>query len=201
MLLSVSALLCMWFKPSFLISFMPALALTLLWLWYKGELKFKQLFIFGLVVIPALLVMLHINHLVYENASASQIKFSFGDFWKQHNKPVLISIILGVLFPVYVLIMSRKELKIDFILAALNYLLAFLIVFFITETGIRAEHGNFFWTYMFAMFFMFLVATKYFFIQNKYTLTTKIIGIIFYGAHLISGSVYFLHILQGKTYF
>lgn len=195
MLLSLSAMFCMWFKPSFLISFLPALAITLLWLWYKGQVKFKQLIIFGLIVIPALLVMMYINHLVYENASASQIKFAIGDFWKQHNKPVIVSILLGTLFPLYVLIISRKELKLDFVLASINYLLAFLIVFFMTETGIRAEHGNFFWTYMFAMFFMFLVATKYFFIQNKYPFTLKIIGSIFYGAHLISGIIYFLHIL------
>ena len=200
-LLTLFALLSMWFKPSFLISFLPTMACILGLFLLKKKIQLKNAVLIGCSFLPAVIIIIFIYKFVFHGKSDNSISFGIGEFWHLYSKNLLISLALGMSFPIYVFILKIKNLNLDFQIAALNYFFSFLIVYFISETGERAAHGNFFWTYLFAMFFMFLVATKIFFLESKFTTWQKTLGFVLYGAHLGSGILYFSQILKGKVFF
>lgn len=199
--LALFAIISMWFKPSFMMSFLPATALIVLYYWFKHKIGAPVVLRLLFTFLPSVIIIVLVYKFVYQGQSKSSISFVTGDFWYLYTKSVLLSILLGMLFPVYVFVLKIKDLSFEFKVAALNYIIALLIAFFVAETGDRAAHGNMFWTYMFAMFFMFLVATKTFFLESKLYLWQRILGNLFYAAHIISGIIYFVNVFKGKSYF
>jgi len=199
--LGIAAIFSMWFKPSFMMSFLPTIAILVLYYWFKAKLDIAFVFRMMLTLIPSVVIIIIVYKYVYQSQSSNSIGLAFGNYWYMYSNSVVISILLGMLFPLYVFVLKIKNLSIDFQIAALNYLIAFLIAFFFIETGDRAAHGNLFWTYMFAMFFMFLVASKTFFLDSKLYLWQRLLGYVFYAAHLFSGLIYFINVFKGKAYF
>jgi hypothetical protein len=199
--LGVFAILSMWFKPSFMMSFLPTIALIVLYNWYKAKIDFGFIVKLIFTFLPAVVIIVIVYKFVYQSQTSNAISFAPGAYWYLYSKSVLFSLLLGMLFPIYVFILKIKNLSLEFKIAGLNFLIAFIIAFLFTETGDRAAHGNLFWTYMFAMFFMFLVATKSFFLESKFYIWQRILGYMFYAAHLFSGIIYFIYIFKGKAYF
>jgi len=112
-LLGFFALLSMWFKSSFMLSFLQTVALFLTYFWITKKIEFIRILKIGLTFFPTIIIIIILYKYVYANNSDNAIGFGFGDFWHHYSKNILISIILGILFPLYVIIIGAKKLTFD----------------------------------------------------------------------------------------
>ena len=198
--LSVVAVLSMWAKPSFLISFLPTVALVLTFYLARGKLSFKHFASIGAILLPALLPLYHINQLIYESSgSTGSVMFAFSKVWGNYSSNIPLSILLGAAFPLYVLFVERRRIDPSILLAAVNYGVAMLIFLCLAESGERMAHANFAWTVMSAMLIFFLVAMGKFFF-NSYGTWQRRIGLALFCAHLGSGIYYYGLVISGATY-
>jgi hypothetical protein len=200
-LLAVAAALSMWAKPSFMMSFLPALACLFLYKLIKKEVSLRYSIMAGLALLPSLVPLFIINQSVYQGEQATnKVVIIFGEVWYAYTDNFPLSILMGMAFPLYMLIVNYKTLSTGFMLAFINYIIATLIYFFLAEDGDRMYHGNFGWTYFFAMFFMFLMASEALFFKSKLHTAAKALGWLLFGCHLLSG-VYYLSVLaRGTSY-
>jgi hypothetical protein len=160
-LLSISSVLSMWAKPSFLMSFLPSVAIIFTYKFLRKEISFKFLALVAISLLPSIIPFIYTNYKVfhYPNSTESVI-IAVGRVWGTHSKNIPLSIFLAMAFPLYVFILKVKKMSTPHILVLTNYLIAMLIYFLLAETGFRMYHGNFSWGYYYAMFLMFLVSIE-----------------------------------------
>jgi hypothetical protein len=200
--LSFFSVLSMWAKPSFLMSFLPTIAIVLIYKFLKNDVSFKFLFLVALSLLPSLIPFFIMNNTIY-NASnpTNTIIVALGKVWGNHSKFIPLSIVLAMAFPLYVFILKVKKLSTPHLLAFINYIAAMLIYFILAENGKRMYHGNFSWGYMFGMFFLFFVSIEEFFFRDKVSTVLYKIGWGFFLLHLVSGLFYLSVIAAGGSYF
>lgn len=146
-------------KPSFLMVFAPIMAIYLLVdLFYK--VKFGKIFLFGLTVIPSLLVILWQNMVLFGEDTGNGIIIAYAHNMSLHGTHPKVSLILSVAFPVFVLLFLWKELWKDkwYLFAWLVWGNGLLQYMFLAEEGVRARDGNFTWGYSFSIFLILIVS-------------------------------------------
>jgi hypothetical protein len=202
LLLSFFSVLSMWAKPSFMISFLPSVAIIFIYKFVKKEISIKFLVLVAISLLPSLIPLLIMNTTVFNSAnSTNTIIIAMGKVWGNHSKNIPLSIVLAAAFPLYVFILNVKKLSTAYLLAFMNYILAMLIYFFLAEKGGRMYHGNFCWGYLFALFFLFFVSIEEFFFKKKTSKGLYILGWGLFLLHLFSGLFYLSVIAVGHSYF
>ncbi len=200
-------------KPSFTLAGISVYAVILLYRFVKsrGRNLIKSLY-FGLCVLPAGFVMIYQFFGVFSGSDytgeSAGIGLSFGEIWSLYSSNILLSILLGNAFALFVLFMNRAKLKnVPWFRHAWQlWLSGFLMFFFLYEKGFRASHGNFAWGYMHGMFFVFLAGLMML-LQNTLNARKKgekcrvCAGWLLYAAHLICGVHFFLYMLAGNDPF
>lgn len=118
------------------------------------------------------------------------------DVWKYYSTNILISLLSGLAFPLFVLISGFKKIIKDSILsfAWIQLILAITIFALFKETGSRMYDGNMVWQIFPSMYILFLFSVIFVFNEyrvegTKLTLNGKFLLSIF-GLHVISGIVY-----------
>lgn len=203
-----AAFLSMWAKPSFLVVFLPALCLYLLieLIKTKGQSLLFSLKI-GLSFAPSMLVVLYQYLQLFfappiETAEASGI--CCGMFQTMPRMAVMtITSSLFLLFAAVLIYIYHKEKRIHILFAGIGYAIAWTMALFVEETGIRAGHGNFGWSFILTLFFLFTYMVGECFVKPKEKkIPPKIsIGLLaVYSAHFITGICYFAKILCGGSY-
>lgn len=198
-------------KPSFLMVFAPIMAVYLLIdLFHKVSLK--KIIIFGLTVIPSLLVILWQNMVLFGQDTGNGIEIRYGYTLTLHSTHPKVTLLLSVAFPVFVLLFMLKELLKDkwYLFAWLVWGMGLLQVTFLAESGRRARDGNFQWGYAFGIFLVMVFsivkvlqmckAPKGIF-KNKYVrvgFLTAGTGIFAYQCYC--GIVFFSKLCSGITY-
>lgn len=144
-------------KPSFLTVFAPVMAIELLYDWLIKKEKFKNVFCFGITVIPSLIIMLLQSIVLFGEDTGNGYAISPFTALSQRGDHPKVTLILSILFPLVVFITHIKAAIKDRIYAGslLVWLFGFLEVFLFTETGARGGDGNFFWGYSIALFVVF----------------------------------------------
>lgn len=200
-LLSIFSILSMWAKPSFLMSFLPSVAIIFIYKFVKKEISVNFLILVAFSLLPSLIPLFIMNNMVFNSAnSTNTIIFTMGQVWSNHSKNIPLSIVLAAAFPLYVFILNIKQLSTSHLLAFTNYIIAMLIYFFLAENGARIYHGNFSWSYLFALFFLFFVSIEEFFFKKKNSHLLYITGWGLFCLHLISGLYYLFVIAVGHNY-
>ena len=204
-LIAVFSMLCMWAKPSFLLSFLPSVLLVIFYLFFRKKISLKFLVIIGMSFSISLIPFFLIKSFAYENYQ-SHIVFAFGRVFKYYSRFIPhytpLFFVLNVAFPLYVFVVScRKRLSFPFVLSFVNYIASFLISLCLAEKGERMTHGNFLWTYQLGIFMFFVFAVREFFFVNTYSRKVKIAGWCLFGLHLLSGIFYFIKLSLGYPYF
>jgi len=200
-MVSLFSILSMWAKPSFLISFLPTIAILFSYKLIKQYISLTYFISIGVSLLPSLVVLALINSSLYHSTNTSDvITFSFGTVWSHSSKNILLSVFLGMVFPLYISIISIRKISFSILLALGNYIIATLFYLCLTENGDRMLHGNFGWGYLFAMFFMFFATTEYFFLKKVVSGIGYKIGCFLFALHLISGLFYFLKVVAGYPY-
>ncbi len=195
-------------KPSFLTVFAPAMALKLLWdLFHK--VSFKQIFLFGCAVLPACVVVLWQNAVLFGDSTEQGFAFNPWYTFSLHADRPKLAVLCSIAFPLVVLVFSLKELLTDkkYFFAWLVTGIGFLEALLLAETGSRSRDGNFLWGYCFAIFYIFLVSFgKWLKLWQKekhsrlYRVLFLIAGaVLLY--QLYCGIYFFLRLLSGETYF
>ncbi len=190
--LSFFSTLSMWAKPSFLMSFLPAIAIILIYKYFNKEISIHFLIVIGLALLPSLLPFLIIkNNIYHSNNATSQVIVTFGKSWYNITNSIWLSIFVSAAFPLYVFFLNLKNLSFAFKLIFLNFVIAILTNFFLAESGNRLNHQNFGWGVMYGLFFMFIISFETFFFIKKHPKKYNNFGIFLFLFHLFSGLAYF----------
>ncbi|MCM1541606.1 MAG: hypothetical protein NC121_10115 [Blautia sp.] len=194
-------------KPSFTLVFVSMAGIIMLWRLLTSHFqKVKAFFQMGIWFIPTFLVLLYQFGNVYQtNNDSDSIGFGFLTVWSLITKSVSMSILLGIAFPLTVLLFGLIQRQISGLLkfSWQFYLMALLTMAFLYEEGPRLGHVNFAWGYMYGLFFAYTISLI---ILAKNTLQRGQpvwqLGIQWtvYGLHLICGIDYFRVLIQGGPY-
>ncbi|MBR2252694.1 MAG: hypothetical protein IJ881_10055, partial [Neisseriaceae bacterium] len=165
---SVLFLLVNWVKPNFIIAFGPAMLIMMIVDICKAKGKhFVRWMLYGIPVLIGGLI-LPVQYLLLFPSSGggndgSGIAFVFGDFFFSQKLP-LLNLILAYSFPVLMFIIHRKEfIKSKFhIVCCLGWFFSFAEFFFLSETGFRRLHENFYWGVRFFTFLIYCLSIGYF---------------------------------------
>lgn len=198
-------------KPSFLMVFAPIMAIYLLVdLFHK--VKFSKIFLFGLTVIPSLVVILWQNMVLFGEDTGNGIIIAYAHTMSLHGTHPKVSLVLSVAFPLFVLLFLWKELFKDkwYLFSWLVWGNGLLQYMFLAEEGRRARDGNFTWGYSFGIFLIliFSVIKVIQVAKNPKGIFTKPIvrygflacagAILLYQSHC--GLYFFSELCKGVTY-
>lgn len=196
LLLSICAYLCMWAKPSFLMSFLPSVALYLTYeLWIK-KINLSFYIHIGMALSVSIIALGMIYYNVFEHSTVinSSVTISFASVWLHFAEgiPIPVCILLGGAFPIYMSVVLLKKLTIEHSLMLINLIIAAVIYLVFSETGERQYHPNFVWGYHFALFFLFLVCVEELIFKNTLSGIYKYIAWFLLALHIVSGMYYFM---------
>jgi len=149
-------------KPSFIIMFLPTLAIFSLIKGSYKDLVFQRYF-FLLSSISILILSYQYTHTFVEDR-ASHIIIDVGGVWSLSSQNIGISIFLGLAFPLLLTLFKTGLLNDNTIL--LSWIMTFIGIAYyaiFAETGRFYSHGNFGWSYMLAMSLLYLFSIIKFF--------------------------------------
>jgi hypothetical protein len=203
---SVSLLIGTFIKPSFVICFIPAVALYLLFFRYKQYKLYLKIF---LVFLPSLLLL---SYQYIETYSLGNTPSYFHDkiilTWfgvnKIYTKSILISTLLVLAFPLSILAFSYRRIKqnIPLLLSWILLVVSFFISNIIAES-IKFVAGAFIFSYIICLFILFVFSLSEYlnwFVEfKKNRLKISIAGIIF-SFHLFSGILYFSKLIEHGSF-
>lgn len=211
-LIVLSALftLGIWAKPSFAITYYPALFLFVV-IYHTKEYKlYLKIF---LILLPSLILLAfqYINTYYAALDNTSDLKdniiltfFGFTRLWTKH---VFISLLLAIAFPLSVIILDFKNAVKNrlLIFTWLFTLIGYLQVSFLAEK-IKFKEGAFVSGYNYSLFFLFIFSMIHFLnfakenTKEKEQLKSAVILAI-YCMHLLSGVYYYFHYLSTESFF
>lgn len=150
---ALSFFLCAYSKPSYIIDIVPAVVTVfLIDLLRKSRMtlkkKFARLFIIGLSIVPSGIYMLILNYIIYQRADRrgdGDILVDTANLTGYEH--VIVAICCCIAFPLVVTLFNLGKLVKDkrfqiIVLAAAAGLLQWGLL---SESGRRADHGNFSW--------------------------------------------------------
>ena len=201
MLLSVLMIICNLAKPSFIQIIVPGLGLYLIYLLIKTKSKaftFCVKVAFSFVPSVLLLAWQYGVSFITSSAADGGIEIAWFDVLKSSSPNILISMILGYFFPLYVIatnisVLKSRDVKLTFFV----WLSAFLEVAMLAETGSRRYHGNFGWGHLLSMFFVYVVTFKHFIARTKDYKNNSGIG---KATIIIGWLIFLLQVLVGIYY-
>ena len=146
-------------KPSFILVFAPAMALYLLVDLFQ-KVPFGRIFLFGLTVIPSLLVVLWQNAVLFGDDTGNGIIFAYAHTMSLHGTHPKVSLLLSVAFPIFVALILWKEFFTDkwYRFCYLVWGVGLFQYVFLAEDGARSRDGNFNWGYAFGIFLIMVVS-------------------------------------------
>lgn len=190
------AIISIFAKPSFILVFLPSLAILIV---YK-KLFGKEIFYFMLMLLLLSVIVLSYQFLNTFDVGTG-ITIDILGVWSSQSKNVVISIFLALAFPLVFMRMYPDSMKNNFIvLAWLQVFFGIALYALFAEKGSHFAHGNFSWSYMIAMSLLYLFSIVEF--VNRF----REIGVMknsFLGFLLLTqttiGMYYLMQILQGKN--
>lgn len=196
-------------KPNFLLAFSFALLAVLILDFVKNffdKKKFLNMIKMGTTVFPACAALLVQAVILYgptdTGAAESGLIITWGTTLLQDGfLPLVMRIICGLSFPIMIYVLGHKQFDKQERFVYLMYIITFIQVHMLGESGARATHGNFTWG-IYNSAYILLIYTIAFFMEH-YSLKKangKAVCMIGWGIlalHLVSGMVYFLLLLAG----
>ncbi len=196
-LLGALLLLSLLAKPTFMQAFLPACCLYFLWQWIRHPRNSRFFVQVLLCVLPAILFMifqyLYYFGIIVPWQANMVLEVSGGKFWN-----VLIRTVLMMAFPLYTLVVCRRQKADTLYVITLVFNAVAIVEFLILgENGRRASDGNFGWGMMGASLMLWVVCLGRFLKEARLKKSEKrhIPGWILLGWHLASGIYYIGYLL------
>lgn len=212
LVLAILMILSQLAKPSFLQIFIPGLGIFLLieLISSKGK-SFLFCLKIACICIPSVILII-VQYIIsfYYSVEDTGIAFGWLEVAKAFAPNAYISVLLVIVFPLFVIITDfkklilKKDIQFSIILLAVGWLEYASLV----EEGARKYHGNFSWGYLISLFIIWMVTLVYFikytfdsenFSQKKYKFITYI-GWSFLFLHFICG-IYYISLFFTQTNF
>lgn len=197
-------------KPSFFYGFAFTLFLFLVSDLVKHRFDkkvFRQIFFIGSTVLPSLLVLFVQAQILYGtniDGQSTGIALIWGkSFIASGLFKTVLKLLCGLSFPCLVSWVNRHKMDKNEKFIIIMFIIQLLVCILFTETGERANHGNFYWG-LFNAAYLWFFSSIICFVKNIESKQTKRIyhgiGLVLLGAHLLSSVVYFIHIYRGGLY-
>lgn len=209
-ILAVAMFLTTMTKPSFIYGFIIMTGIILLYRMCRKKFKnYKQTLILASCAIPTFIVLLYQFRGLFMGLNSrgeeTGIGIGFLDAWEMLEKPIGEAIILGLAFPILVLVFNLIYLKSehDYRLSVQMLITNLILLMFLYEKGFRIHHVNFAWGYMHGMFFAYIMSVLLLLKNTIQKRQPKVILIMQWGLylwHLVCGIVYFVGVMQGNTF-
>lgn len=187
-------------KPTFAEMFIPAVGIIMLVKWIILLIKkegakdyfLKKLLTTFFCALPSLgyMMLQFLDYFVFAGSygeSGNVIITKFGEVWSMFTENIFLSIILGMAFPILILVMDpRFFIKNRLgLLALVGYIIGTLEALLLGESGEKLSHGDFLWPMMSGMLILWITATMHLFemsenvgdipVRKKGTILKKII--------------------------
>ena len=185
-------------KPSFLMVFAPVMAIMLLMDWIKGT-KFSKVFLFGLTVIPSLLIILWQNVVLFgEDTGNSFLIKPFYTLAQRSDNPK-IALLFSVLFPAIVGILHIRDVWKDkvYLGSLMIWAFGFMEVFLFVESGTRSKDANFMWGYSISLFVLFVISLVRWIRDFKNKEFLGKCKALRYGYLVVTGATFTYHVISG----
>lgn len=185
-------------KPSFLMVFAPVMAIMLLMDWIKGT-KFSKVFLFGLTVIPSLLIILWQNVVLFgEDTGNSFLIKPFYTLAQRSDNPK-IALLFSVLFPAIVGILHIRDVWKDkvYLGSLMIWAFGFMEVFLFVESGTRSKDANFMWGYSISLFVLFVISLVRWIRDFKNKEFLGKYKVLRYGYLVVTGATFTYHVISG----
>ncbi len=193
---AVSLLISIFAKPSFVIAFLPALALLIL---------IKKMYTKENIIYFVSLSLISVGALAYQflntfGEGKGKIVISFLGVWSVSSPCILISILLAIMFPLLYTVLNFNYVKKNNYVILMWFMTFISIIYaaFLAEQGPRFYHGNFFWSYMISLALLYVFTIIDYFKNipyiNKY-IKLFLNAIILW--QVLIGLLYFIKLMQG----
>lgn len=196
-------------KPSFTLVLVSLCGIIMIWRLIRNKMKgLKAFWQFGITFIPTFLALLYQYRDVFSGVADGEEKgigFGFLTAWKTATDNVFLSILLGLAFPLSVLLFQKFKIreKANLLFSWQFYLTALVMLAFLYEKGYRMQHVNFAWGYMYGLFFLFL-SSLITLIQETRQRGQAVWQLVFqwivFAAHVMCGIDYFRIVISGELY-
>jgi len=193
----VTTVISIFAKPSFIIMFLPALALYGL----VKHLHRQRLFIifFALVSILSVIILLYQYTHTFTQGEG-KIIIDFLGVWSASSHNITVSIGLALAFPLALTLLKLDILEDDYML--IGWIMTFIGIFYyatFAQSGRFYSHGNFAWSYMIAMSLLYLFSiVKFFGIYPTLHPFKRYFLVLLLGTQTLIGIYYFIHVLIGQ---
>ena len=197
-------------KPSFILVFIPAYTLILLYQYGISKKFFWQcipvLIAFIGLVIEYLFIFFINANTIYENTGPSKVVIQPFWAWSKYSNCIPFSLIISLFYIIIYLSFYWKESirSITFKYTGLIYVACLMIFILFAEIGPRQMHGNFSWQNISGAYFLFLACiSQHLQIINKQQKLTKKDYILFccFGLHVLTGILYMIRLILKDTYY
>lgn len=206
----ISLLLTTMTKPSFTLGFVAMAGVVLLYKIIKLRMfEWKKILALFACFLPTFIDLLYQYKDVFigTNGLGEETGIGIGMLlaWHTASDNVLVAILLGLAFPMLVLVCNLKLLKRDSTVSlSWAYMLVNMVLMILLyEKGYRIGHMNFSWGYMYGMFFVYVSSALILFkntIKRRQNIGLLAIQWLFFVGHLICGLMYFSGIMNGGTF-
>jgi hypothetical protein len=204
----VLIILSIFAKPSFIFMLLPALwVLSAL----KGRLIDRPFLIFLLALSAGSLLAVGLQYYsvyyggsVYAEQRATVVTDLLG-VWSRYTKSVPVSIILGIAFPLSVVLASPRRVyeNDSLLLCWLMTLCGVVMGATLAETGPRYHHANFMWSYRLAQQLVFVYSMAEFLKWDRRGVGSLRYAVVIsaLSLHIVSGMIYTVRIWRGDFYY
>jgi len=195
---AVATIVSIFAKPSFIIMFLPALALYGL----ARYLHRQRLFLMFFALISTLSVAILLYQYTHTfTQGEGKIIIDFLGVWSASSRNVAISIGLALAFPLAFTLLELEILEDDYLL--IGWIMTFIGVFYyatFAQSGRFYSHGNFGWSYLIAMSLLYLFSiVKFFGIYSTLHPLKRYPLALMLGIQTTIGIYYFTHVLMGQN--
>ena len=194
----VSTIISLFAKPSYVIVFLPSLATYML---LNRNFHKRSLFYFFALSTTSIFILIYQYIHTFGKKGASHIILDPLGVWSLSSQNITVSILLGLAFPIsFTFLESRIIRRAEIQLSWLMVFFGILYYALFAQSGKYYSHGNFGWSYMIAMSFLYLFTIiEYVRIYFKIKGWKRCILSPLLGIQAVTGIYYLLKVLQGQN--
>ena len=200
---TVLVTLCLFTKPNYMLSLLPALILVVGYRFWRGEAANTKLIV-SAVIVPTVLLLIAQYALGFSDAEAgiAVAPFSVVGHLTGYGVPQLILLFFpSILFPLLVVLYRWHTARRDvgLVVSWLAFLAGAVQMCFLSETGVRQWNGNFWWCAQITLFVLFVYSAIFHLreaTQNPRRLDKLITGV--FGLHVLRKRLIHLQIGQNR---
>ncbi|OQX60385.1 MAG: hypothetical protein B5M52_00215 [Helicobacteraceae bacterium 4484_230] len=181
-------------KPSFIIMFLPAVFFVALINRYNTK---KFWMFYGAMAATSLVVLLY----QFSNTfGESEVVFDFLGVWSRSSSNIVLSIILGLAFPLLFTFLNKEILKEPvFQVVWIQVLVGIALYALMAQSGRQYSHANFSWSYMLAVNLLYLFSiVRFVAIYQGLMVYKRCMLSLLLLIQISIGAYYFIKILQGQ---